>query len=236
MRRRLSVPRHHYARKPALVPVACARIVNAPRGANKAKMRLAGRGADFFASSRCAGATQDSSRTRNHLAATDVSNSRLRRHRADLQEIRDEQNQGQDRGAAGWLPAAVRCSPRPPSLLALLALPDAGHAQGIVRGAQEGSYEGNRVAGPVGGVVGGAVGAGVGGAMGAVKGVLGIPNRGIAAIAAAAITTATAISAATGDALRASVLQPVSGLEDPPHQDHADGEEAERHAEAQGRR
>ena len=63
-------------------------------------------------------------------------------------------------------------------VLALLALPHAGRAQGIIRGAQEGSYEGNRVAGPVGGVVGGAVGAGVGGAMGAVKGVFGIPDRG----------------------------------------------------------
>jgi hypothetical protein len=62
--------------------------------------------------------------------------------------------------------------------LALLAIPQFGHAQGIVRGAQEGAYEGNRVAGPVGGVVGGAVGAGVGGAMGAVDGVLGIPYRG----------------------------------------------------------
>src|SRR5271163_4265481 len=63
-------------------------------------------------------------------------------------------------------------------LLALLAMPHAGHAQGIVRGAQEGAHEGNRVAGPVGGVVGGAVGAGVGGAMGAVNGVLGLPNHG----------------------------------------------------------
>ncbi len=63
-------------------------------------------------------------------------------------------------------------------LLALLAVPHAGHAQGIVRGAQDGAYEGNRIAGPVGGVVGGAVGAGVGGAMGAVKGVFGIPNGG----------------------------------------------------------
>ena len=62
--------------------------------------------------------------------------------------------------------------------LALLAIPDIGYAQGIVRGAQEGAYEGSRVAGPVGGVVGGAVGAGVGGAMGAVKGVFGIPDRG----------------------------------------------------------
>ena len=62
--------------------------------------------------------------------------------------------------------------------LALLAIPQPGHAQGIVRGAQEGAYEGNRAAGPVGGLVGGAVGAGVGGAMGAVKGVFGIPDRG----------------------------------------------------------
>jgi len=59
-------------------------------------------------------------------------------------------------------------------VLALLAIPQIGHAQGIVRGAQEGSREGNRVAGPVGG----AVGAGVGGAMGAVKGVFGISDRG----------------------------------------------------------
>src|ERR1700716_17701 len=63
-------------------------------------------------------------------------------------------------------------------VLALLALPHAGHAQGIVRGAQEGSYEGNRIAGPVGGVVGGAVGAGVGGALGAGRGLFGIPDRG----------------------------------------------------------
>ena len=63
-------------------------------------------------------------------------------------------------------------------ILALLAIPRPGHAQGIVRGAQEGSYEGNRIAGPVGGVVGGAVGAGVGGAMGAVRGVFGISDRG----------------------------------------------------------
>ncbi|WP_440641962.1 hypothetical protein ACSHT2_13325 [Bradyrhizobium sp. PUT101] len=62
-------------------------------------------------------------------------------------------------------------------LLALLALPQVSHAQGIVRGAQEGSYEGNRIGGPVGGAVGGVVGAGVGGAVGAVEGVLGIPHR-----------------------------------------------------------
>jgi hypothetical protein len=62
--------------------------------------------------------------------------------------------------------------------LALVAMPRAGHSQGIVRGAQEGSYEGNRIAGPVGGAVGGAVGAGVGGAMGAVEGVLGVPYYG----------------------------------------------------------
>src|SRR3979490_1295282 len=72
-------------------------------------------------------------------------------------------------------------------VLALLAIPHIGHAQGIVRGAQEGSYEGNRVAGPIGGVVGGAGGAGGGGplggaggggAVGAVRGVFGITDRG----------------------------------------------------------
>ena len=57
-------------------------------------------------------------------------------------------------------------------VLALLAIPQFGHAQGIVRGAQQGAHEGNRVAGVVGGAVG------VGGAMGAVKGVFGIPDRG----------------------------------------------------------
>jgi hypothetical protein len=62
--------------------------------------------------------------------------------------------------------------------LALLAVPHAGHAQGIVRGAEQGGYEGNRIAGPVGGVVGTAVGAGVGGAIGAVDGILGIPYGG----------------------------------------------------------
>jgi hypothetical protein len=63
-------------------------------------------------------------------------------------------------------------------VLALLAIPHIGHAQGIVRGAQEGSREGNRVGGPIGGVVGGAVGAGVGGAAGAVRGIFGINDRG----------------------------------------------------------
>jgi hypothetical protein len=62
-------------------------------------------------------------------------------------------------------------------VLALLAVPHLGHAQGIVGGAEQGSREGGRAAGPVGAVVGGAVGAGVGGAMGAVDGVLGIPYR-----------------------------------------------------------
>ena len=81
--------------------------------------------------------------------------------------------------------------------LALLALPHAGHAQGIVRGAQEGAYEGHRVAGPVGGVVGGAVGAGVGGAMGALRVCSGSPNRTGITIATA-ISTASAASIATG--------------------------------------
>jgi hypothetical protein len=63
------------------------------------------------------------------------------------------------------------------ALLAMLAVPFAAHAQGIVGGAREGAYRGERAAGPIGGVVGGAIGAGVGGAVGGVKGVLGIPDR-----------------------------------------------------------
>jgi hypothetical protein len=55
-------------------------------------------------------------------------------------------------------------------VLALLAVPHFGHAQGLVRGAEQGSREGDRAAGPVGAVVGGAVGA----AVGTVDGALGI--------------------------------------------------------------
>lgn len=62
--------------------------------------------------------------------------------------------------------------------LALLAIPQFAHAQGISGGARDGSREGYRAAGPVGGLVGGAIGAGVGGAVGGVKGVLGIPDQG----------------------------------------------------------
>ena len=65
--------------------------------------------------------------------------------------------------------------------LALLAIPHAGHAQGVFRGAEqggrEGVSEGGRAAGPVGAVVGGAIGTGVGAAVGGVRGVLGI-DRG----------------------------------------------------------
>ena len=59
------------------------------------------------------------------------------------------------------------------NVLALLAVPHLGHAQGLVRGAEQGSREGDRAAGPVGAVVGGAVGA----AVGTVNGALGIPYR-----------------------------------------------------------
>src|SRR2546429_8517110 len=70
-----------------------------------------------------------------------------------------------------WLTAAA-------FVLALLAVPHIGHAQGLVRGAEEGSYEGNRIAGPVGGVVGGAGGAGGGGALGAGRGGVGVSEGG----------------------------------------------------------
>jgi hypothetical protein len=67
------------------------------------------------------------------------------------------------------------------TVLTLLALPHAGHAQGVFRGAEqggrEGVREGGRAAGPVGAVVGGAIGTGVGAAVGGVRGVLGV-DRG----------------------------------------------------------
>jgi hypothetical protein len=61
--------------------------------------------------------------------------------------------------------------------LAVLALPAAAQAQGIVRGAEQGAAVGNRAAGPVGGAVGGAVGGVAGGVVGGVKGVLGVPQN-----------------------------------------------------------
>jgi hypothetical protein len=61
--------------------------------------------------------------------------------------------------------------------LAVLAMPLAAQAQGVVRGAEEGAAAGNRAAGPVGGAVGGVVGGVEGGVVGGVKGILGIPQR-----------------------------------------------------------
>ena len=63
-------------------------------------------------------------------------------------------------------------------ILAMLAIPAVGHAQGVFRGAEQGGREGvrdgGRAAGPVGAVVGGAIGTGVGAAVGGVRGVLGV--------------------------------------------------------------
>ena len=60
---------------------------------------------------------------------------------------------------------------------AVLSLPLAAQAQGVVRGAEEGAAAGNRAAGPVGGAVGAGVGGVVGGVEGGIEGVLGIPQR-----------------------------------------------------------
>jgi hypothetical protein len=60
---------------------------------------------------------------------------------------------------------------------AVLSLPLAAQAQGVVRGAEEGAAAGNRAAGPVGGAVGAGVGGVVGGIEGGIEGVLGIPPR-----------------------------------------------------------
>jgi hypothetical protein len=59
------------------------------------------------------------------------------------------------------------------TLCALLALPAAVQAQGLVRGAEEGANSGGQAAGPVGAVVGGVIG-GVGGTIG---GILGVDTR-----------------------------------------------------------
>lgn len=53
---------------------------------------------------------------------------------------------------------------------ALLAMPLAAQAQGLVGGARAGAAAGDHALGPIGGVVGGAVGAGIG----TVNGALGI--------------------------------------------------------------
>ena len=55
---------------------------------------------------------------------------------------------------------------------AILSLPVAAQAQGVVRGAEEGAAAGNRAAGPVGGAVGAGVGGVVGGIEGGIEGVL----------------------------------------------------------------
>src|SRR5213592_3611269 len=139
-------------------------IVNVRRGANKAE-------AGFYraccVSRAVAGpvTSPNSPRLRNFLAASMV------QIRGFVGAIAAEQKEVQMKTKlrTSTLPAALPVKLHLAAaaiVLALLAIPHIGHAQGIVRGAQEGAYEGSRVAGPVGGVVGGAVGAGVGGAMG----------------------------------------------------------------------
>ena len=56
---------------------------------------------------------------------------------------------------------------------AVLAIPVAAQAQGLVGGAERGAERGERAAGPIGGIVGGAVGA----ATGTVGGILGVEER-----------------------------------------------------------
>ena len=59
------------------------------------------------------------------------------------------------------------------AVAALLAVPVAVHAQGIIGGMRRGAAEGNAVAGPLGAIAGTAVG----GAIGGVNGALGINPR-----------------------------------------------------------
>jgi hypothetical protein len=173
----------HYACNPAFVPAAGPAIVNVMPGVSKAALCRAARGdADIFASG-----DAFTTPTIRHKGATIWPLGALmiacltggfRRRLPRVFPLGSKMNRV--RIAAAPLPAGLLVRllfAAAAILLALLSLPQAGHAQGIVRGAQEGAHEGNRIAGPVGGVVGGAVGAGVGGAVGAVEGVLGIPHR-----------------------------------------------------------
>jgi len=172
-------PDIQYARNPASVPVACGCIVNARRGTNKAeKGPKPAAGADFFASGEGGGARREAAMATQLFRRAGVTQSRSDGEvDAEFQGIQMNISKVKTAAFPAGLPARAILAGAA-LLLALLAIPQPGNAQGIVRGAQEGSYEGNRIAGPVGGVVGGAVGAGVGGAMGAVKGVFGIPNGG----------------------------------------------------------
>jgi hypothetical protein len=149
-------------------------------GVSKAALCRAGsRDADIFASGSRVHNADNSSQRRNHLAASGVE--RAYQLAAVAAVYSRGLNMNKARIAAAQLPAGLPVRllfAAAAVLLALACVPQATHAQGIVRGAQEGSYEGNRIAGPVGGAVGGVVGAGVGGAVGAVDGILGIPYRG----------------------------------------------------------
>jgi hypothetical protein len=170
----------HYACDPAFVPAACPTIVNVMPGVSKAALCRAGRGdADIFASGMRVHDADNSSQRRNHLATRALNIAYLTGGSAAIDPLGLKMNKA--RIAAAQLPAGLPARllfAGAALLLALTCLPQASHAQGIVRGAQEGSYEGNRIAGPVGGAVGGVVGAGVGGAVGAVDGILGIPYHG----------------------------------------------------------
>ena len=152
-------------------------IVNAGLGANKAQAGFYGRTALLFAGRlRARGVPELTTATQLFGRIRGTNSQSVGAIAAEQKEF-----QMKTKLRTSRLPAALPVKLHLAAaaiVLALLAIPHIGHAQGIVRGAQEGAYEGSRVAGPVGGVVGGAVGAGVGGAMGAVKGVFGIPDRG----------------------------------------------------------
>jgi hypothetical protein len=130
------------------------RIVNAPSGANKARARL-------------------------NLALTQLFGSDgvrcPRRHGLKGIQMKTKTSTLQTGTSIKFYLAVAATA------LALLAIPHAGHAQGVFRGAEqggrEGVREGGRAAGPVGAVVGGAIGTGVGAAVGGVRGVLGV-DRG----------------------------------------------------------
>jgi hypothetical protein len=160
-----------------LVPAARRSIVNVWQGANKAEAGLNAAGRAIFREARPGHGILNLPQTRNLLAVSALQVPPRRSVAVESQGIQMMKMKVKTAALPAGLPVKLYLAAAA-IVLALLAIPHIGHAQGIVRGAQEGSHEGNRVAGPIGGVVGGAVGAGVGGAMGAVKGVFGITDRG----------------------------------------------------------
>ena len=95
----------------------------------------------------------------------------------DVASGRDALDSNVGQFAAMWKSAMKTVSIITASIIALLAMPLAARAQGVIGGGERGAAEGGRAAGPVGAVVGGVAGGVAGGVLGGVRGVVGAPGR-----------------------------------------------------------